>query len=218
MINNVLHGDCLDVMKNIEDNSIDMVLCDLPYGTLKCSWDSIINYEKLWEQYIRICKEKSPIILFGSQPFTSTLIVSNLDMFRYCWVWDKKKPSNFPLAKKQPMKYHEDIAVFGKSSPNYYPIMVQVEGRNAKKGVNKGYQGYHKGLEKKEYLDKIYTDKYPSSILEFSNANQKNRFHPTQKPVELCEYLIKTYTKENDIVLDNYCGSGSTLIAAKKNK
>jgi site-specific DNA-methyltransferase (adenine-specific) len=214
-LNKVIQGDCLEVMRDIPDASVDMVLCDLPYGTTDCKWDTVIPFAPLWTEYNRICKDRAAIVLFASQPFTSVLVVSNLKAFRYCWVWDKKKPANFPLAKKQPMKYHEDIVVFGKSSPNYYPLMIPVEGRKAKKGVNNGYVGFSKGLENPEYLDKVYADKYPSSILEFSNADQRNRFHPTQKPVLLFEYLIKTYTREGDLVLDNCAGSGTTGIACK---
>jgi len=214
-LNKIYLGDCLDVMKDIDDKSVDLILCDLPYGTTICKWDKIIDIVELWRLYNRIVKDRTPIVLFGSQPFTSLLINSNINSFRYCWIWDKKKPANFSLAKKQPMKYHEDIIVFGKISPNYYPIMIKIEGRRAKKGVNKGYSGFNKGLEKPEYLDKIYTDKYPSSILEFSNADQTNRYHPTQKPISLLEYLIKTYTQEGNLVLDNCCGSGSTCLAAK---
>jgi len=211
---NLMHGDCLEMMKLIPDGSIDMVLCDLPYGTTACKWDAVIPFADLWSEYRRVAKPKAAIVLTASQPFTSALIASNFKDFRYCWVWDKKKPSNFPLAKKQPMKYHEDVVVFGRESPDYFPIMVPVEGRAAKKGVNKGYEGFRAGLEKPEYLDKVYTDKYPSSILEFSNADQTNRLHPTQKPVALMEYLILTYTNEGDTVLDNTMGSGTTGVAA----
>lgn len=214
--NKIYLGDCLEVMKNIYDKSIDLILCDLPYGTTACKWDTIIPLDKLWEQYNRIIKYNKPIVLFGSEPFSSFLRMSNIKNYKYDWVWDKKKPSNFPLAKIQPMKYHENILVF--NSKVYFPIMVPVEGRKAKKGVNNGAQVFHKGLERKDYLDKVYTDKYPSSILEFSNANQNNRFHPTQKPISLCEYLIKTYTNENDLVLDNCSGSGTTGIACLNTK
>lgn len=210
-VNNLYHGDCLEIMKDIDDKSIDMILCDLPYGTTACKWDSIIPFEPLWEQYHRIIKDNGAIVLFCSEPFSSLLRTSNLKNYKYDWIWDKKKPSNFPLAKKQPMKYHENIAIF--NSKRYYPIMIHVEGRKAKKGVNKGASVFHKGLERPDYLDKVYTDKYPSSILEFSNADQTNRFHPTQKPIPLCEYLIKTYTNEGDLVLDNCIGSGTTAIA-----
>lgn len=208
-------GGCLELMERIPDGSVDAIISDLPYGKTICKWDTPIDLSLLWEQYVRIAKEKCPIVLFGSQPFTSTLIASNYKMFRYCWVWDKKKPANFPLAKRQPMKYHEDIVVFGKTSPNYYPQMVPVENRKAKKGINNGYTGFNAGLSDPEYLTKVYTDKYPSSIIEFSNANQTNRHHPTQKPIDLMEYLVKTYTLEGDLILDSCAGSGSTLVAAK---
>lgn len=208
---NLYNGDCLEIMKDIPDKSIDLILCDLPYGTTNCKWDILIDFDKLWCQYNRIIKDDHAIVLFSSQPFTTIMINSNIKKFKYCWVWDKKKPSNFPLAKIQPMKYHEDICVF--NSKVYYPIMVSVPGRKAKKGVNKTPEIFNGGLSNPEYLKKVYTDKYPSSILEFSNADQTNRLHPTQKPTNLLEYLIKTYTKENEVVLDNCMGSGSTGIA-----
>ncbi len=208
---NLFEGDCLELMKNIEANSIDLILCDLPYGTTNCKWDSVLPFDMLWKEYNRIIKNDHPIVLFSSQPFTTNLIYSNIKNFKYCWVWDKKKPSNFPLAKIQPMKYHEDICVF--NSKIYYPQMVKIPGRKAKKGVNKTPEIFNGGLDRKDYLDKVYEDKYPSSILEFSNADQTKRFHPTQKPVELLEYLIKTYTNEGDLVLDNCMGSGSTGVA-----
>lgn len=209
----IWHGDCLELMKDIPDKSVDMILCDLPYGTTACKWDTIIPFDELWEQYKRIIVDGRCIALFGSEPFSSLMRCSNIKDYKYDWVWDKKKPSNFPLAKKQPMKYHENICIF--NSKRYYPIMVLVEGRKAKKGVNNGARVFNKGLEREDYLDKVYTDKYPSSILEISNADQRNRLHPTQKPVSLCEYLIKTYTNEGDLVLDNCAGSGSTGVAAK---
>lgn len=204
-------NDCLKEMEHIEDKSIDMILCDLPYGTTNCSWDIIIPFDKLWEHYNRIIKDHHAIVLFGSEPFSSNLRVSNIKNYKYDWIWDKKKPSNFPLAKIQPMKYHENISVF--NSKIYYPIMVKVPGRHAKKGKNETPEIFNGGLSDKKYLEKVYTDKYPSTILEFSNADQTNRFHPTQKPVELLEYLIKTYTKDNETILDNCMGSGSTGIA-----
>ena len=166
----------------------------------------------MWERLNNLIKPNGAIVLFGSEPFSSALRMSNIKNYKYDWIWDKKKPSNFPLAKKQPMKYHENIIVFNKH--NYYPIMVKVEGRKAKKYMNNGAAVFgSKGLDNPEYLDKIYTDKYPSSILEFSNANQRNRFHPTQKPTDLLEYLIKTYTNEGELVLDFTIGSGSTGVA-----
>lgn len=212
----LLNGDCLVEMSQIPDVSVDMVLCDLPYGTTACKWDSVIPFEPLWKAYKRVCKKNAAIVLTASQPFTSVLIASNLGAFKYCWVWDKKKPSNFPLAKRQPMKYHEDVPVFSFGTAPYYPAMVQVEGRKAKKGKNDGASVFNKGLERPDYLDKVYTDKYPSSILEVSNADQTNRVHPTQKPVALMEYLIRTYTNEGETVLDNTMGSGTTGVACVK--
>lgn len=208
-------GDCLDVMRSVPSASVDMILCDLPYGTTACSWDNVIPFAPLWSEYWRIVKPNAAIVLTASQPFTSALIMSQINRFKYCWVWDKKKPSNFPLAKIQPMKYHEDICVFSKDKATYNPIMVHVPGRKAKKGVNENPTVFSGRLNRPDYLEKVYTDKYPSSILEFSNADQTNRLHPTQKPVALFEYLIKTYTNEGDTVLDNCLGSGTTAIAAE---
>jgi len=207
------HGDCLEVMKEIPDGFVDMVLTDPPYGTTACKWDAIIPFEPMWCELKRICKQNGAIVMTASQPFTSVLVVSKLSAFKYCWVWDKKKPSNFPLAKKQPMKYHEDIVVFSFGSTPYYPEMVSVKGRKAKKGKNDGASVFNKGLERPDYLDKVYTDKYPSSIIEISNADQTNRLHPTQKPVALMEYLIKTYTNPSEVVLDFTMGSGTTGVA-----
>ena len=210
-INSVHLGDCLELMKEIPDKSIDMILCDLPYGTTACKWDSVIPLDLLWNEYKRIIKPNGAIVLTSSQPFTTKLISSNYDMYRYNWVWHKTRPSNFPLAKKQPMKYHEDVCVFGIKSPNYYPQMIKSD-KIRKKGKNDGYRGFNKGLEKPEYLDKEYTDFYPSSIQTFALHNG-GLLHPTQKPVALFEYLIKTYTNEGNLVLDNCAGSGTTAIA-----
>ena len=207
----ILLGDCLELMKDIPNGSVDMILADLPYGTTACKWDSVIPLDLLWNEYKRIIKPNGAIVLTSSQPFTTKLISSNYDMYRYNWVWHKTRPSNFPLAKKQPMKYHEDVCVFGIKSPNYYPQMIKSD-KIRKKGKNDGYRGFNKGLEKPEYLDKEYTDFYPSSIQTFALHNG-GLLHPTQKPVELFEYLIKTYTNENDLVLDNTAGSGTTAIA-----
>ena len=195
-----------------EGVKVDCVLTDPPYGTTACKWDIIIPFDKMWERLNKLIKPYGAIVLFGSEPFSSNLRMSNIKNYKYDWVWDKKKPSNFPLAKKQPMKYHENIIVF--NSKIYYPIMVKVEGRKAKKRMNKGATVFNtKGLDDPKYLDKVYTDKYPSSIIEVSNACQRNRYHPTQKPVSLMEYLIKTYTNENETILDFTMGSGSTGVA-----
>ena len=207
-------ADCFDVFPSIPDKSVDAIIADLPYGTTACKWDSILPFDKLWEQYERIIKSNGAIVLTASQPFTSALIMSNPKLYRYNWVWHKTRPSNFPLAKKQPMKYHEDICVFGIKSPLYYPQMVKAD-KVRKKGKNEGYRGFNKGLEKPEYLDKEYSDFYPSSIQTFPLHNG-GLLHPTQKPLELMEYLIKTYTNENDTVLDNTMGSGTTGLACLK--
>ena len=201
-------GDCLEVMKDIPDKSIDMILCDLPYGTTACKWDNIIPFEPLWEQYNRIIKDNGAIVLFSSQPFTTFLINSNIKDYKYTWIWNKKKGGNILNLKYQPYKIHEEINVFHKH--NYFPIMEKQKERKSKT-----YSiGKANGI--KNYGDlRTYNKKYPKSILEFSNANQKGKIHPTQKPVALLEYLIKTYTNENDTVLDNCMGSGSTGVACK---
>ena len=210
-INNIYNMDCLEGMKYIDDKSIDMILCDLPYGTTKCKWDTVIPFEPLWEQYERIIKDNGAIVLTASQPFTTELIHSNLKLFKYCWVWNKKKAGNIFLAKYQPMKIHEDIVVFSKKTHKYNPIKTPRD--KIKRSKNYGTGEAMGGDRKKE--DKVYeyTDKNPVSIIEVSNAVQKGKIHPTQKPVELFEYLIKTYTDEEDIVLDNCMGSGTTAIA-----
>jgi site-specific DNA-methyltransferase (adenine-specific) len=212
----LLAGDCLEVMKGIPDKSVDMVLCDLPYGATYCKWDSVIDMALLWGQYNRILKDKKcAVVLFGSEPFSSTVRMSNVSNYRYDWVWNKTRPSNFPLAKTQPMRYHENIMVF--YAKRYYPIMVPVEGRKAKMGGSPTgrRQSFLRDVEHfrdPSCKDKVYTDKYPSSIIKFSNPNHKS-LHTTQKPVDLCEYLIKTYTNEGEMVLDNCAGSGTTGIA-----
>ena len=207
----LIQGDCLEKMKDIPDGSIDMILCDLPYGTTACKWDSVIPFEPLWSQYNRIIKDNGAIVLFGSQPFTSLLIASNLKMFKYCWVWNKKKAGNIFLAKYQPMKIHEDIIVFSNKTHKYNPIKVPRD--KIKRSKNYGTGEAMGGNREKE--DKVYeyTDKNPVSIIEVSNAVQKGKLHPTQKPVSLLEYLIKTYTIEGETVLDNCMGSGSTGVA-----
>jgi len=210
MENKVIQGDCLEVMKDIPDKSIDMILCDLPYGTTACKWDTIIPFEPLWEQYKRIIKDNGAIVLTASQPFTSALVMSNIKDFRYCWVWDKKKGGNIMNLKSQPYKVHEDVCVFSIKPHLYYPIMTDQKERTGKtysKGEANGIENYGD--------TRIYNKKYPKSILEVSNADQKGKTHPTQKPVALFEYLIKTYTNEGDLVLDNCAGSGTTGVACK---
>lgn len=197
-------------MQNIPDNSIDMILCDLPYGTTRCKWDTVIPFSLLWEQYNRISKDNSAIVLFGSEPFSSYLRTSNIIQFKYDWIWNKVKPSGHLNAKIMPMKQHEIISVFCNGKLKYFPIMVKQEERKSKNYI----QNKSDLFGKEECVERITDAKYPKSILEFSNANQNGKLHPTQKPVDLCEYLVKTYTSDSDIVLDNCMGSGSTGVAA----
>ena len=210
---NLILGNCLEVMKSIPDNSIDAIITDPPYGTTACKWDSVIPFDLMWEQLNRIIKPNGAIVLFGSEPFSSALRMSNIKNYKYDWIWEKARPSNFALAKKTPMKYHEIISVF--NSKTYYPIMTKGN-KVRKKGTNKGavIYGGISGLGNPEYLKKEYINFYPKSIQKFSNSNYQS-IHPTQKPVELMEYLIKTYTNENETVLDFTMGSGTTGVACK---
>ncbi len=199
-------GDCLELMKNIPDGSIDMILCDLPYGTTACKWDVIIPFEPLWEQYKRIIKDNGAIVLFGSQPFTTILNSSNIKWFRYEWVWIKNNSTGFQLANKRPLKKHEIISVFYKKQPTYNPQGLVVYGKSNKRGSTGDNWSE---MNSNEYIQKFTN--YPTQLLEF--GYDKQRVHPTQKPVALLEYLIKTYTNEGDFVLDNCMGSGSTGVA-----
>jgi len=209
----LLQGDCLELMKDIPDKSIDMILCDLPYGTTACKWDTIIPFDKLWKQYERIIKDRGAIVLTATEPFASYLRLSNLKIYKYDWVWNKVNVSNGICAKYQPLRQHELITVFYKNSPKYNPEMTV--GKKWDRGGRKVTT--HKFLgENREPLiphsDKTNL-KYPKTIITFSNANRVNNKHPTQKPVALMEYLIKTYTNEEDLVLDNCMGSGTTGVA-----
>ena len=204
----LMQGDCLERMKEIPSGSVDMVLTDPPYGTTACKWDSIIPLEPMWEQLKRIIKPNGAIVMTASQPFTTILIASNMKMFKYCWVWDKKKGGNIQVLKWQPYKVHEDIVVFSDGAVKYYPIKTPQAKRTGKTYSS----GEANGI--KNYGDtRTYTDKHPKSIIEISNANQKGKQHPTQKPVALMEYLIKTYTTEGETVLDFTFGSGTTGVA-----
>jgi len=209
-LNKIYNMDCLEGMKLIDDKSIDMILCDLPYGTTKCKWDIVIPFEPLWEQYERIIKDNGAIVLFGSQPFTSALVMSNLKLFKYEWIWQKTLATNFMLVKKQPAKKHENILVFYKKQPTYNPQMEI--GKPYKDKPRKRTVGIHGNAETIKKAINNEGTRYPSSVQLFSNGNNGN-VHPTQKPVELCEYLIKTYTNEGETVLDNCMGSGTTAIA-----
>ena len=209
----LFQGDCLDIMPLIPDNSIDCIIADPPYGTTACKWDAIIPFDKMWEQLNRVIKPNGAIVLFGSEPFSSALRMSNIKQYKYDWVWDKKKPGAIGIAKWQPLRYTENISVFYKKTCNYFPIMTKRE--KIKKSRNYSHSEINNESLKEMTENKVYTHKFPSNILEFSNASQKGKLHPTQKPVELMEYLIKTYTNEAETVLDFTMGSGSTLVAAK---
>lgn len=208
-------GDCLEIMKEIPDKSVDMILCDLPYGTTACPWDIVIPLEPLWKHYKRLIKPKGAIVLFGSEPFSSHLRMSNLEMYKYDWIWDKVRPSGFQIAKYRPMQRHEKILVFaaGGGAHNYYPIMEPrpkpIKGR-AVSSSDSSPLTYNDGEVR------VYDEKYPQSILRFVKDSQP--VHPTQKPVALCEYLIRTYTQEGETVLDNAMGSGTTGVACLKTK
>jgi len=207
---NLMQGDCLERMKEIPDGSVDMVLTDPPYGTTACKWDTVIDLPLMWEQLKRVIKPNGAIVMTACQPFTSALVMSNPRMFKYCWVWNKKQGGNPLNAKRQPLRVTEDIVVF--NSGGYIPQMRT--GRMRKKGgINK--QPETTGAVNLDYVS--YSDQYyPTNILDFPNcANKKYLVHPTQKPVALMEYLIRTYTNEGETVLDFTMGSGTTGVAAK---
>jgi site-specific DNA-methyltransferase (adenine-specific) len=263
MINKIHLGDCLEVMKKIPDGSVDMVLCDLPYGTTNCKWDSIISFEKLWEQYNRVCKKNAAMVFTASNPFTAALIMSNPKYFKYTWVWEKSKATGYLNAKKMPMRAHEDICIFYRKPPTYNPQKTKgtpydkgtghrptsVYGSQGQKAKNKRRKELNKmtleqvkdemktngidltNVTKKEQMIDMLVKKvesikvhvknesglrYPRTVQYFKTAESEGRksvIHPTQKPVLLFEYLIKTYTNEGEVVLDNCIGSGTTAIA-----
>jgi DNA modification methylase len=213
----LMQGDCLERMKEIPDGSVDMILCDPPYGTTACKWDSIIPLEPMWEQLKRVIKPKGAIVMTASQPFTSILVCSNMKMFKYQWVWEKSKASNFLLARKQPLKAHEDVLVFSESTPVYYPQKTKGDpfagaGRS-KKGSNSDVVN---NVPNPTFRNDNHGDRFPRSVQYFKTAESEKTgaLHPTQKPVALMEYLIKTYTLEDETVLDFTMGSGTTGEAA----
>jgi len=206
--NEIYLGDCLELMpKHIEDKSIDMILCDLPYGTTQNKWDSVIDLDKLWSEYNRVIKDNGAIVLFSAQPFTSTLVSSNYKNYKYSWYWLKNRATGVLNAKKQPLRNIEEICIF--NVKKYKPqglIEVNQPSRNSKKD----YDNYGKGTSK-QYTQK-YTN-YPKQLIEFDSVQRT--IHPTQKPLSLIEYMIRTYTNEGDLILDNTCGSGTTGRGAK---
>ena len=205
-------GNCLELMNNIPDKSVDMIFTDLPYGTTQCKWDSIIPFEPLWKQYNRIIKDNGAIVLFGTEPFSSHLRLSNLKYYKYDWIWDKVKGTGFLNAKKQPMRNHELISVFYKKQCTYNP--QKTTGHVMKKSYRrKELQTEVYGEMKNDYTYES-TERYPRSIQVFSTDTQNSSLHPTQKPVALCEYMIKTYTNQGEVVLDSCAGSMTTAIAA----
>jgi site-specific DNA-methyltransferase (adenine-specific) len=207
-------GDCLEIMPKLADKSIDAVICDPPYGTTACKWDSVIPFAPMWEQLKRIIKQNRAISLFSSQPFTSALVMSNPKMFRYQWVWDKKIPSGMTYSRFQPMRQHEDILVFSTDNAAYYPQII-LRDKPIKSGGQKNLNSQSTTIDnyKVDGFKRTYEFKNPTTILTFDKV-RKDSVHPTQKPVELMEYLIKTYTQERETVLDFTCGSGSTGVAA----
>lgn len=223
LLNQVIQGNCLQVMQDIESKSINMILCDLPYGTTACKWDTIIPFEPLWEQYKRVIKDNGAIVLTASQPFTSALVMSNVKWFKYEWIWVKSRVTGFANAKKQPLRNYEDVVVFSKSKTNYFPQGLVKINKTVKNGKNVGGETLRTDIEKskgkgslrtqgKEYFQEFTN--YPKQTL-LDIQRDKNKLHPTQKPVALFEYLIKTYTNEGDLVLDNCAGSGTTGVACK---
>lgn len=211
----LVFGDCLERMKEIPDGSVDMVLADPPYGTTACKWDSVIPLEPMWAELKRIIKPNGAIVMTASQPFTTTLIASNIIDYHHSWVWNKRFAANYPQAKRQPLRVHEDVVVFGKT-PVYLPVMTNRD-KPIKKGKNKGAEmfGGVSGLGRDDYVGKVYDKKYPETIIEFNIRADGRKFHPTQKPVALMEYLVKTYTNEGETVLDFTMGSGTTGVACK---
>jgi site-specific DNA-methyltransferase (adenine-specific) len=213
-------GDTLEMMSRFADRSIDMILCDLPYGTTACKWDMVIPFEPLWEQYRRIIKPNGAIVLFGSQPFTSALITSNLSAFKYEWIYEKTNPKGFLSAKRRPLTAHENICVFSFGSPPYFPQKWAIPEhlRTKRKHATSKHSGECYGdRELKRWDDD--GSRFPTSVIGFSNRVGRNEnHHPTQKPLALMEYLIHTYTNESDLVLDNTMGSGTTGVACMHTK
>jgi len=212
----LLHGDCLELMRDIPDKSVDMILCDLPYGTTACKWDTIIPFDRLWEQYERIIKDNGAIVLTATEPFASLLRTSNLKNYKYDWVWVKEKGNGVGTAKYQPLRQTEYVLVFYKKN-RYFPQMTKLDKPYkhiiTSKGSEQKNWGF-KSIKNKEKYYKTYTHKFPNNVLNIPREHNTKNIHPTQKPVALMEYLIKTYTNEGDLVLDNCMGSGTTGVAS----
>jgi len=217
----LVHADCFDVFPYIADASVQLILCDLPYNVTGLKWDCLLNMQELWKHYERIIKPNGAIVLTAMQPFTTELISSNKKMFKYTWVWNKVKPGNFLTAKLKPMQNHEDIVIFSKANTancnkNNMLYIPQLEKREKVRKYKKEADSDIYARKNTTSIEYTTDFKYPKSILEISNANQKNKLHPTQKPLELMKYLIKTYSNEDDIVMDNCMGSNTTGLACKE--
>jgi DNA modification methylase len=213
MESKLILGECIEEMRKFEKESIDMILCDLPYGTTQCSWDSVIPFKDLWEQYERIIKLNGAIILTAAQPFTSNLVMSNIKLFRYSLVWEKSKSTGYLNSKKMPMRAHEDILVFYKKLPVYNPQMVQ--GTPYDKGTAHRPTQVYREQKGQIHVKNENGLRYPRSVQYFKTAESEGKvYHPTQKPIAMFEWLIKTYSNENDVILDNCLGAGTTAIAA----
>ena len=226
-LDTIYNEDCLEGMKRIPDGSVDCIICDLPYGTTACKWDSVIPFEPLWEQYHRVCKPNAAIVLFGQEPFSSVLRMSNIKEWRYDWIWHKPAGSNFMMAKKRPLKDYEIISVFYQKFGTYNPqprklaahTIASVNGHK-EKGINAGDVYGGKDFQRKGYDDEAVG--LPKAVIafnsRFNNKYQKVTVHPTQKPVDLIAYLIRTYSNPGDTILDNTIGSGTTAVAALREK
>ncbi len=210
LVNKITQGDCLDIMRQIPTGFVDMILCDLPYGTTRNKWDSVIPIDKLWEQYLRIIKSNGAIVLTAVQVFASQLVISNSELFKYDWIWKKTIASGQLNVNKQPLRTHEHILIFYKKQPTYNQQYTNGTPYSINRKVTFKGEGYNKQRDSQKHNDGF---RHPTSVLDFSNPRVKNG-HPTQKPIPLFEYLIRTYTNKGDIVLDNCIGAGTTAIAA----
>lgn len=206
----ILAGDCIEMMRGLPDQSVDMILTDLPYGTTQCRWDSVIPFEPMWEQYLRVAKPGAAIVLMSAQPFTSMLVASNLAMFRYEWIWEKGNATGFLNAKKQPLRAHENAVVFYREQPTFNPQMTHGHERKTTRRKTVNSECYGKALELTEYDS---TSRYPRDVQFFSSDKQLGSYHPTQKPVALMRYFVETYTDRGQLVLDSCAGSGTTAVA-----
>ena len=217
----LVHADCFDVFPYIEDKSVNLILCDLPYGTTACKWDSVLPFDKLWKEYERIITDNGAIVLTASQPFTSALVMSNPKMFKYEWIWKKTRYSGNLNATRMPLKAHENILVFAKGKSPYYPIKTDApehlidKRKNVNPSIVKDGGAYNGSKGFVNIRKKDDGTRYPTTVQEFKNPNN-NSLHPTQKPLELMKYLIKTYSNEEDVVMDNCMGSNTTGLACKE--